>query len=274
MSFRGEKLIAGTVAALALTLGGCATTSANAEKPPTGTSQTDKSPSPEATPTAKSTEIDAAGWKLSPNYLAGLDETGLIDAYKITGSTPDELATSAQRSLEAMAMSGASETLAKQILDPMRDSTGQIGLNEVTAYGVAIAARNCKAAGEAWAGPGHIASEDICTLAKITAEAYAFNRKMGADKISGQDFSINPDQIVSGSVKVTDGEFGKGTFTLVYNTRSSSNYSDSQIAKSGGQHFGSLQNWSGIREITTVFSSNGPGKFTVVSSTSEKVNES
>ena len=223
--------------AAVLALGGAAgmlVACAPEKAPPAATASVDPtkpgSTDPSAEPTTEFTP--GASGKYSPQEVSQLSEGELVDRFRVSGKTPEELAASEAQVLTAYLESGTTEEELAPYLP--------LSIPKVEEFVTAMDEKYAAAVSEAL-GNGGI-NESTRIAHQIILNAFAMNRLAGKQY---EDFQLGKTTIESATV--TEGTFGSGSFKMEVVMKTDSNYADSIIGKKlgvgdEGHWYASIQN--------------------------------
>lgn len=262
------KLIGSVMAGVALV--GCST---NPEaKPVETTSQLpptpDKpsaSPSASETPSAGETSSSAeftpgATGKYSPEALAEIadDPEALAKVFQITGDTPEEIATNAQKALIGFLMSGTTET----DLAPYRVN-GFVNIPDTMKYKNDM---RDKYSGPACRGMnGRVCSftQPVENLHDTIVTIHALNHSNSADSAGlPPDFMLGVNTV--SDVKVLKGSIDSGILTIQYDLHTTDNYSGSAAEEivnnlkendqqEAAAKYSAVLEWGGLHRMTETY---------------------
>ena len=269
-------IAAGLLGAVAAFNAGCTT-----EPRPSvdNTSQTG-SPSPSAGETPKAPEFESgATGQYAPDALAALaaladNPEALVNVFRITGTTPEEIAENTQKALIGFLMSGTTETdLSKYRVNG--DVSGSAGADFINQVGDSYEASAC----EGMNGEPCNFKADVKNLHDIVLSTHSLNHGSNPESTLAPDFMLGAD-IVS-DVKVVDGSMKSGRVSIQYDTRSSNNYKGSAAEKiaiellegDAAAKYVSVQNWSGHRRITQEYEKSGDHWIIASSGAMERVTD-
>lgn len=259
---------------LLLPLTAC-TPSENAPNP--STSQLD-TPTPGASETTKAPAEFQSGatGQYAPDALAALADNhdALVNVFRITGTTPEEIAENTQKAIIGAVMAGTTKT----DLDRYTVN-GQVSGPNAATFIDETTKKYGEAACEGMDGKPCSLDKGLDNLKRAVLYVYSLNHLDASAASFGTDFMLGADTV--SDVKVVDGSIKSNHIAIQYDIHSSNNYAGSaaetianKIADSDTKPIvESMKEWSGHRRITQTYERAGDHWNIVASSSTERIAE-